>query len=192
MKKEIIFLLLFLVIGGSWLFSCHKEPPPNTLPPPIDYNVLPPITQTGANTFGCLVNGVVWVPRVELWVPWYDKAVNFHEKNGSGTGTISCRLLNELTDDFLTISFGRNYFQPTNYITVDHSVSDQWFNPDFRHGNETFHHENGDTTNYLKITAIDTSRNFISGIFQCTLFNANKTANLIITEGRFDLLYFSE
>ncbi|HUZ58957.1 MAG TPA: hypothetical protein VMU83_09260, partial [Hanamia sp.] len=28
------------------------------LPP----NVLPPITQTGANTFGCKINGVVWVP----------------------------------------------------------------------------------------------------------------------------------
>lgn len=190
--KNKIFLFLLPLLAAAWLASCHKDPPPNTNPPPIDYTVLPPITQTGDNTFGCKVNGKVWVPRVELWVPWYDKAVTFHEKNGTGTGIISCRLLNESADNFFTIAFGRNYFQPIHYMTVDHSVSDRWFNPDFSQGSEDFHHENGDTTNYLKITAIDTSKNFISGIFQCTLFNANKTASIKITEGRFDLLYFPE
>lgn len=188
MKKHIFVAMLATV----WLAACYKNDPEPNPHQPIDYTVLPFATQEGKNTFGCKVNGKVWVPRVELWVPWYDKAVNFHEKNGTGTGIISCRILNESTDDFFTIAFGRNYFQPTHYMTVDQSVSDQWFNPDFSQGSEDFHHENGDTTNYLKITAIDTSRNFISGIFQCTLFNANKTASLIITEGRFDLLYFSE
>ena len=33
--------------------SCKKTSPPT---------VLPPITQNGANTFGCKINGQVWVP----------------------------------------------------------------------------------------------------------------------------------
>jgi len=45
----------------SALFAtCKKKDPP------IGTNAiaqLPPITTTGANTFGCLVNGEVWLPK---------------------------------------------------------------------------------------------------------------------------------
>ncbi|MCW3074373.1 MAG: hypothetical protein JWP69_1442 [Flaviaesturariibacter sp.] len=34
--------------------SCKKDK---------DNDKLPPITQNGANTFGCLVNGKVWLPK---------------------------------------------------------------------------------------------------------------------------------
>ncbi len=51
-----------IVLVGITLFSgmqCEKEFPPGT--PEIDK--LPKITQTGANKFGCLVDGKAFIPR---------------------------------------------------------------------------------------------------------------------------------
>ena len=57
--KFIIYILLLAIVAG--FTQCCKEKPNNS----IDNNIpgLPPATQTGANTFGCLVNGVPWVPQ---------------------------------------------------------------------------------------------------------------------------------
>ncbi len=55
-------LIYLMVLAGIILFSgmqCEKEFPPGT--PEIDK--LPPITQTGAGTFGCLVDGKALTPR---------------------------------------------------------------------------------------------------------------------------------
>ena len=57
MKKTI--LLLFLIC----LFGCdnNDDNKPNT--PKTELEKLPPATQTGANTAGCLVNGVAFLPK---------------------------------------------------------------------------------------------------------------------------------
>jgi hypothetical protein len=46
-------LIFFFFIIPFVIVACKKEKPSGTLPP---------ITQTGANTFGCKINGIVWVP----------------------------------------------------------------------------------------------------------------------------------
>jgi hypothetical protein len=51
--KQFLLLFIFFVLLGS---SCRKNKPNNPL------EELPPETQTGANTFGCLVNGQVFKP----------------------------------------------------------------------------------------------------------------------------------
>ena len=51
LSPVLTFLFLLFSLDGCFLFSDH---PKETLPPP---------TQTGANTFGCLVNGNVWLPK---------------------------------------------------------------------------------------------------------------------------------
>lgn len=53
LKSFIAIALLSTVFGNS---SCIKTRP--TAP-----EALPPITQTGANTFGCLINGNLWLPK---------------------------------------------------------------------------------------------------------------------------------
>jgi len=50
MKKHIFPLLVLITLAAV---QCKK----NTLE-----EQLPPITTTGANTFGCLVNGNTWLP----------------------------------------------------------------------------------------------------------------------------------
>ncbi len=49
MRKLYLWVCL---IAPLMSLTCFEEP---------DFTVLPPITQTGENTFGCLVNGDVWV-----------------------------------------------------------------------------------------------------------------------------------
>ena len=53
MKRQQIILCYLLFFAGC---DCNKSGSN-----PVD--VLPPITQTGANTFGCKINGHVWVPH---------------------------------------------------------------------------------------------------------------------------------
>lgn len=55
MKNSITLIFLAFLA-----FSCIKEEDPNE-PPQQDQ--LPPITQTGAYTFGCLLDGEVWLPK---------------------------------------------------------------------------------------------------------------------------------
>ena len=58
MKYTFYILLLAITIGFT---QCCKEKPNNNND--NDIPGLPPATQVGANTFGCLVNGVPWVPQ---------------------------------------------------------------------------------------------------------------------------------
>jgi len=49
------------IISGLALLILCSFPGCGVLPTPKE--VLPTATQTGANTFGCLVNGKVWLPK---------------------------------------------------------------------------------------------------------------------------------
>ena len=56
MKKTILTFLAIL-----FLASCSKDD--NLEPTPTPVSQLPPETQTGANTFGCFINGNLLIPR---------------------------------------------------------------------------------------------------------------------------------
>jgi hypothetical protein len=102
--------------------ACQKQPPPG--PEVIDYNVLPPITQEGKNTFGCKIDGEVWVPRVELFVPWYDKVCALFE-SGIGGGYIFSRVITLSQDDEMQLYFGPTFFHTGKYYLPE--KHDQWF-----------------------------------------------------------------
>ena len=76
--KSIIFSILLLAsilqFSGCGLLPTPKEE-------------LPPITQEGKNTFGCLVNGKVWLPK------GYDGTSNLDLSNDPGfnSGTFDLR-----------------------------------------------------------------------------------------------------
>jgi len=82
--RTLPFLVLLLLAAMFFFSACRDHPnpyPPDDPPPVVDYTVLPRITQEGKNTFGCKVNGEVWMPRVPpLSVTIYDKAMSFDEK----------------------------------------------------------------------------------------------------------------
>jgi hypothetical protein len=56
MKRYFNFSVILIVVTSSLLASCELL---NIKPKPK----LPPITSEGKNTFGCRVNGKVWLPE---------------------------------------------------------------------------------------------------------------------------------
>jgi hypothetical protein len=52
-----LFLKTILLLITITFFNCSNSDDP------IEQDQLPPITQTGANTFGCVVNGEVLIPK---------------------------------------------------------------------------------------------------------------------------------
>ena len=56
--KKISFVLLIICC----VISCKKD----KSSPPSSKPILPAETQVGKNTFGCLLNGEVWLPYVPL------------------------------------------------------------------------------------------------------------------------------
>ncbi|WP_210514209.1 hypothetical protein [Hymenobacter terricola] len=58
MNKLLFFLALLALLTQG---GCNKkDPAPDPPASPLDQ--LPPETQTGQHTFGCLVNGQAWTP----------------------------------------------------------------------------------------------------------------------------------
>jgi hypothetical protein len=178
-NKNFILLILLSWIG---LYACKKDPPP--IPPQIiDYSVLPLETQTGANTFGCLAYGKVWVPRVELLNPFYDKSALFSEKNNLGRGGFSCRIIDSGIDESMSFNFG-----PTYYKLGKCSVSANFQT----NGSNWYSSDNSRDSlfNWVDITFIDTIENIISGTFQFSVYDEPGSIDkLTITEGRFDMHY---
>src|SRR5665213_1181420 len=90
-----IFLLFAIAFVFLFCISCKKTSPSN---------VLSPITQAGANTFGCKINGQVWVPYYRCEDTWWNGAV-------------------ELTYGFN--SANRNSFLPMSFGMLAENFKDQ-------------------------------------------------------------------
>jgi hypothetical protein len=61
--KKYYFILALILLSQT---ACKKDKHINgTGTPPPQQQQLPPITTEGKNTFGCLVNGEVWLPEVK-------------------------------------------------------------------------------------------------------------------------------
>jgi hypothetical protein len=189
MKQSTYTLKLFCLLALSLIFSCQKpEPDPSDYVQPTDpYHTLPEITQEGKNTFGCLVNGVVWVPRVELFVPWYTLDFQFSEKSPKAIGNISCRILSTSQDEFMTIVFGPTFLKTGVYDMSFKNNTDM----DLRNKNKDYSAWKRDSLlNFVKVNYINTDLNIVSGQFQFKLFNdANPKDSITVTDGRFDLQY---
>lgn len=81
---------LLILISLACLWSCGSEDET------IDISILPPITSTGANTFGCLVDGWVYVGgRYRDWEysdPWSLDSFIYYEKKYEDTDILNVSL----------------------------------------------------------------------------------------------------
>ena len=193
MKKWILAGLLPFLSAALLLHACYPESPSTYEPNIIDYTVLPPITQTGANTFGCKVNGEVWVPRVPIGAVTYRPIdVLVWEKNGTGKGLISCNLVDlELKiDNWLSIVFTPTFFESGEYCNgeVEVTTGAQFRATSGKRYDSDLHVS---SNNCVTIALLDTVNNIISGTFEFSVYNDSINLNdkIEITEGRFDLKY---
>jgi hypothetical protein len=167
--------------------GCKKQSNTNT----DDTNVpgLPPATQIGANTFGCLVNGVPWVPQ-----------------GSNGTNNLSIDYDPGLNNGYFSIqaynatSVGISYFivgmkDSVNMFDNNEQIkigpinlgailfSDEQFCR--RYSDDLITYSKGE----IVITTLDRFKRIISGIFQASLFTPNCGDTIKITKGRFDFKF---
>jgi hypothetical protein len=169
--------------------SCKKNN--STTTDPNNVPGLPPATQSGANTFGCLVDGVPWVPQgndggtSNLSID-YDSGLdngsfNIFAKrilNFPNTSTsIRLGILDSM--NFRTVPINLNVSK-TSKGYVNHSIIGSCFlNP---YENET------KATGKILINKHDLTNRIISGTFEATLIKT-PCDTIKITNGRFDFKF---
>ena len=171
-----IYLLLLPLL---WvLLGCQKDDPN-----PVDQ--LPPATQTGANTFGCLVNGQAWTPQghdgTSNYSVVYDSGLNgglFDLKTyryPGGSNKFQNIALNIISNARIG-SYSLGDTQRTRVVFQDTNTSCYWNSRDsattYRRGT-------------LTITRLDLQAGIISGTFAFTLYKPG-CDSVRVTHGRFD------
>jgi hypothetical protein len=179
-KINLLLLLCSIVLCSS---QCKKN---NTN---VLEDQLPPATQTGANTFGCLVNGKVYVPSGYSGGtkpnPHFVYEIGL---NGLPTLNMSAdKIENTNYKGSIFLSIGNlNHLGTYNY-PVDMNFSVGWVDVIGTCGTIAF-----DTT--IKkwgggiITKLDIPNRIISGTFSCK-FKTLQCDTVFITDGRFDIKF---
>ena len=171
--------LLFIVLVTILFISCKKE-----------VDELPPVTQTGAHTFGAKVNGAFWVPQgfgpfpandiLEVLLIGDDARISARNFSSSPNETEFYIHLKNVTVPG-TYQLNTNVSHPSSdasyayYVKRTMTPTDEWI---------TTAAETGEVV----VTRIDKANLIISGTFRFTGKTIYGSApNLSVTEGRFDL-----
>ena len=146
---------------------------------------LPPATQEGRNTFGCLVNGEIWIPQ------GYNGTANLDLSYDPGYrgGTFNLSAYNYFgngDDDKQTISiYSDSLKREATYLLNDPEHAAPLFN-DRSTGCSYYRESNVFREGSLTITRFDLENQVISGTFEFTLAKPG-CDTIRVTEGRFDM-----
>ncbi len=185
MKYNVLSILnykIILILSFTLLFSCCKDDDDNTTPTnPID--LLPPATQIGANTAGCLVDGEIFLPTDNLVLNFLD-GENFQlglsNRNDDDLFDILISLDNidiQLNESFLiNTEFSNNTRTGEYVINVESPPSPNYYST------------TSSVTGELTITYHDFDNAFMSGTFWFDAVNSNGEI-VEIRDGRFDVQY---
>jgi len=151
---------------------------------------LPPITQEGRNTFGCKVNGTVWVPNFKCR-PFTNpcEAMNVAFLNAFSTSIlpigIALNARKEVNNSSSYFHFGTKYIlsPPKSFITAKGNIYDSL---DIQYLDDAagIYNKISGRGGEFEITKLDTINKIISGTFNFSLNNG--TDSVLISEGRFD------
>lgn len=177
--------ILLLLIATFTLSCCNNDDDK----PIAEIDKLPPATQTGANTAGCLVNGQAFTtkgyfPGGSGLTCSYSDGLNFTLGISENiNGTIRSVLINSKETDihnYINIPFSLN-------IVDNNSKFGEYiiYNSDF---SQNYFSTNSHFTGQLTITYHDFNNAIISGTFWFDAVN-NNNEKVEIREGRFDMQY---
>ncbi len=146
-----------------------------------DDNVLPAQTEEGLNTFGCLVNGKLWLPEGKRM----DRILNVSYGPSFMGGAFSLnvrRLKNDQDKEFMSL-FSRDIDKEGNYLLNNPSIAAATYTSNVCSYDR-------DSTVYregmLTITRLDLEAQIISGTFEFILAKSN-CDTIRVTQGRFDM-----
>ena len=178
-KSNMLFSVFMLYSFYIFFCSCEKNSTPNPMPQ------LPPITMDGKNTFGCKVNGDIFLPYKPFGDLTTGPILNFYYTAAKEL-YIAARA-NQIT-----------YFESVKVYAIcpDTGI----FNIVIKPGDDVFYsnksgeyhdYELSDSNSYnlIRILKLDTLKYIIAGTFQFTGYDPIKKDSVYITEGRFDIKY---
>lgn len=176
--KRLLLLLFYLTLVGC--NGCKDSVQ-------TDINQLPAITQDGANTFGAIVNGKVWVPAGFNGTP----NLQYNYDPGYAYGTLNVgayRHTDTIVNDYTLLGFA---FDSLNNYQIPHSFalkpnSNVAFDYDQYPCVYAAEDSSTQSSGSITITKLDTAARIVSGTFSGVLIKAG-CDTITITDGRFDI-----
>jgi hypothetical protein len=181
MKKPTMLLavsLVLLLMG----FACKKDNSP--------HDQLPPATQTGKNTFGCYINGKLFVAQGRVWGSPNPGATYLNDEYNDHMVSAGGRIYSDTIRQSLGFSIQKGT-QPQKYYFTTSSIRAYFF--DSESGCNYSPTSNQLNRGWIEITRFDTIEGVLSGLFEFDLVLDSLTYDptlcdsvLHITQGRFD------
>lgn len=180
MNKPTTAVLLAALLGLS---QCKK-----TSRPLVN---LPPATQSGANTFGCLLNGQPWLPTYGYLGSTPPLRVTYDPNYGGGSLQIRAyRIVSGLPDGQNMLIGGSSISSPGSYVISSVGPAGVTYSTGLQSGPcqeyYIYNKAPGFSMNgQLDIIRLDQTKGIIAGTFAFTLAQTG-CDTLKVTQGRFD------
>lgn len=183
MKKYNTIWLLLLALCS--IFAGCKKDNTNSA---TQQDILPPATQTGANTFGCLVNGKVWIPKGYEGTGRSNPHIIYSTGlNGLPYLQISTNNYNNQTSEGYVIINLADLTNQGQYSYPKFNFSIGWskvIGNCFTQAIDTIIQKRAEAV----ITKLDIPNRIISGNFNFK-FKASQCDTVFVTDGRFDIKF---
>ena len=186
MKRPLFLLLSLLLL----LTDCKKNDP-------SPEEQLPAATQTGENTFGCLLNGQTWQPDGPILLSYWPAYEVTYDSLKSG-GELHLNVFRFIAATHSDQAFNISSFniQKPGVYPVDGVTCGVYYSNPLASGdcgeffNAQYFNANGAThvQGQLIITRLDKKRRIVSGLFSFILSKQN-CDSIKVTKGRFDRYY---
>lgn len=185
--------IYFLFITTLFL-SCSEN---DNLEPTITEDVLPPITQIGANTFGFRVNDNIYLPKDDTGYTPPGGGTPRGLRISSGDGLKSFNYYSITARNYINFSIyiyiPEDRPQQKKYeLKLSPGVASTLDDPDFPHLFLILNHKkylSYENSGIIEFTKVDFTSEICAGIFNTKLKNIDDENDIIeIKDGRFDLI----
>lgn len=171
LKSLLTFFVSILLISSE---GCENNIPA----PKTELEKLPPATQEGKNTFGCLVNGKAWVTESSIdAIALYEMAVL----------QISAGIEEKDRDQGITLAILGGITQGMSYdlsLDPEYEAKFGWIRPE----RICTYDDDSTLSGRLTITKLDASKFIVAGEFEFITV-VQDCDTIKVTDGRFDLTY---
>ena len=182
------FKLLCIIIACANIFAACKKDKSE----PTELSKLPAATQTGANTFGCLVNGKAWVAQrndCRIFCP-LSFQVYYDGVYGGALSIEAYKIdVQNNVDELIQFGIDSTNFKINHEISISKKYTYASFK-NYKNVNNCSNYQHGiDSTvmhfGTVKLSRYDLSNGIIAGTFNFTITKPG-CETITITEGRFD------